>query len=83
MGCGIGITTKPEAIKVEWKCQYRYFRNWKIIGTYKTLQKAQEIEKNMAYMHSCEPHECKRDPANDYGPWFVYKFDHDGKIDDS
>ena len=81
MACRVGITTRPEERKSEWEREYRNFRNWKIIGPFEDRKRAQQVETNVAKTHGCEAHPGGRDPDSTNGPWSVYQFEYDERIE--
>ncbi len=74
MSCRVGMTTDVVARKKYWQSQHSNFRNWKILGTYRSKAEAQESEKEFAKQYSCKAHH--GGSGNEFATWHVYKFNY-------
>jgi len=71
MPCRVGITTRPEQRKQEWKNAVVGFKEWRIVERGLSRQKAQEREDHYANLYRCVAH---HGGENATGLWCVYKF---------
>lgn len=78
MACRIGITTRPEDRREEWRSRCRGFRNWRILERHNTKTAAQAAENRLARQLGCEAHPGGDGP--EYATWSVYYFNHDGCV---
>ena len=74
MACRVGITTRPEERKEEWRQKHPDLRNWEQYGPYSTKSEAQRIETELARKFGCEAHPGGQ--GAEYDKWFVYKFEY-------
>jgi len=73
MPCRVGITTDPATRKAAWQSQVVGFANWRILGTFRNREEAQQCETNYAARYGCHAHPRG---AEARGPWYVYRFDY-------
>ncbi len=73
MPCRVGITTNPEARKSQWASRCIGMTNWRILGTYRDRDSAQQHENRYAETTGCHAH-----PGGNEAPglWYVYRFDY-------
>jgi hypothetical protein len=73
MACRVGMTTDPKTRKAYWENKVLGFKNWQILNTFSTKDKAQQYETNYAAKHGCQAGAGGPDTP---GTWYVYRFDY-------
>ena len=73
MPCRVGITTDPDRRKAEWESKVVRLRNWRILNSYRSREKAQEHETRYAKRYGCQ---AAPGGAEAGGTWYVYRFDY-------
>ena len=76
MPCQVGITTRLNERKAEWEREVIGFRNWKVLGRYKSRAAAQAAEDRYARQYGCN---ANHGGSSAVGPWSVHYFDYDRK----
>lgn len=72
MPCQVGMTTRPNERKEEWKRERPTLRNWEILHRVRTRSEAQRLETQEANTRGCNSGEGGDGPEN--GDWRVYYF---------
>ena len=75
MSCRVGITTRPEGRKREWKLEHPSMSNWKIESKHSSRKEAQKEEDRLAVQRGCDSHHGGDDPDDPFATWYVYYFE--------
>ena len=73
MPCRVGITTNPIGRKSQWDNKVVRSKKWRIIGKYRSKDKAQAHESRYAKRTGCRS--VAGGPSKP-GMWYVYRFDY-------
>lgn len=78
----IGITTRPDARKEEWKQIYPSLRDWVILEKHDSKEDAELQEMRLARVMGCIPSDFGDIPeeADPGKPWCVYRFAFEPRI---
>jgi len=79
MVCRVGITTRPEQRKQEWKRKVDGLRNWQILAKRQNREDAQNLENQYAKQYGCKASGGGNDPDGPNETWSVYRFDYDSE----
>ena len=69
----VGITTNPAQRKAYWESQVVGLKNWKILASYTSKNKAIEHEKRYAERYKAK---LSTGGVDGSGSWSVYRFDY-------
>ncbi len=74
MPCRVGITTRPEERKEEWKARVTGFHGWQLLERTRDREKAQQLENHYAKRFNCIASGGGDDPESSDDWWYVYSF---------
>ena len=73
MPCRVGITTNPERRKAQWESKVYGMKNWRILKSYRSRERAQEHENRYAAQYGCQASPGGNEAG---GMWHVYRFEY-------
>ena len=74
MACRVGITSRPNRRRSEWRQKHPRLRRWKLQGPYPTKTKAQAREDALAKQLGCVAHH--GGAGQERAKWYVYYFEY-------
>jgi len=74
MPCRVGITTRPEELKEEWKARVSGFHGWQLLERTRDQEKARELQNHYARRFNCIASGSDEELENSDALWYVYSF---------